>query len=173
MSRLGPPLVVPPQNASGDWQRVGTVLLNAAKGGKIPPAVEDYAAMADALQECEMPPASIPRWRIIVRRSFQIFRARWPRRARKFSSTRCSRFTMRWSFTSSPDCWRFFPGSICRKRCAASAVWLIALAFFIHTTGLIYRMVLQGRPPVTNLYSSAIFIGWGAVILGLDSGKIS
>ena len=29
------------------------------------------------------------------------------------------------------------------------------------------RMYLQGRPPVTNLYSSAIFVGWGAVLLGL------
>ena len=28
-------------------------------------------------------------------------------------------------------------------------------------------MVLEGRPPVTNLYSSAIFIGWGACLLGL------
>jgi ABC-type transport system involved in cytochrome c biogenesis permease subunit len=28
-------------------------------------------------------------------------------------------------------------------------------------------MWLEGRPPVTNLYSSAIFIGWGAVGLGL------
>jgi ABC-type transport system involved in cytochrome c biogenesis permease subunit len=28
-------------------------------------------------------------------------------------------------------------------------------------------MVLEGRPPVTNLYSSAVFIGWGACILGL------
>src|SRR6185503_9411880 len=28
-------------------------------------------------------------------------------------------------------------------------------------------MVLEGRPPVTNLYSSAIFIGWGAMLLGL------
>jgi ABC-type transport system involved in cytochrome c biogenesis permease subunit len=28
-------------------------------------------------------------------------------------------------------------------------------------------MWLEGRPPVTNLYSSAIFIGWGAVVLGL------
>jgi ABC-type transport system involved in cytochrome c biogenesis permease subunit len=26
---------------------------------------------------------------------------------------------------------------------------------------------LQGRPPVTNLYSSAIFVGWGAVLLCL------
>jgi ABC-type transport system involved in cytochrome c biogenesis permease subunit len=48
-----------------------------------------------------------------------------------------------------------------------SAVWLLWLAFAIHTTGLIYRMVLEGRPPVTNLYSSAIFIGWGACLLGL------
>ena len=28
---------------------------------------------------------------------------------------------------------------------------------------------LEGRPPVTNLYSSAIFIGWGAVVLGLGA----
>jgi ABC-type transport system involved in cytochrome c biogenesis permease subunit len=28
-------------------------------------------------------------------------------------------------------------------------------------------MALEGRPPVTNLYSSAIFIGWGACVLGL------
>jgi ABC-type transport system involved in cytochrome c biogenesis permease subunit len=28
-------------------------------------------------------------------------------------------------------------------------------------------VILQGRPPVTNLYSSAVFVGWGAVILAL------
>ena len=26
-------------------------------------------------------------------------------------------------------------------------------------------MYIEGRPPVTNLYSSALFIGWGAVLL--------
>ncbi len=48
-------------------------------------------------------------------------------------------------------------------RQAAFRVLLIGLAF--HTLGLVTRMVLEGRPPVTNLYSSAIFIGWGAIIL--------
>ena len=48
-----------------------------------------------------------------------------------------------------------------------SAFYLIALAFVVHTFGLIFRMALEGRPPVTNLYSSAIFIGWGACVLGL------
>src|SRR5947209_6191797 len=28
-------------------------------------------------------------------------------------------------------------------------------------------MWLEGRPPVTNLYSSALFVGWGAVALCL------
>ena len=48
-----------------------------------------------------------------------------------------------------------------------TAIGLVILAFLVHSIGLIYRMVLEGRPPVTNLYSSAIFIGWGATILGL------
>jgi ABC-type transport system involved in cytochrome c biogenesis permease subunit len=56
------------------------------------------------------------------------------------------------------------PGSDWLRR-GAVACALVALA--VHSGGLITRMVLEGRPPVTNLYSSAIFIGWGACILGL------
>jgi ABC-type transport system involved in cytochrome c biogenesis permease subunit len=37
----------------------------------------------------------------------------------------------------------------------------------VHTLGLVSRIVLQGRPPVTNLYSSAVFVGWGIVVLGV------
>ncbi len=53
-----------------------------------------------------------------------------------------------------------------------SAFYLIMLAGAVHTFGLVFRMVLEGRPPVTNLYSSAIFIGWGAMILGLVLERI-
>jgi ABC-type transport system involved in cytochrome c biogenesis permease subunit len=48
-----------------------------------------------------------------------------------------------------------------------TAVRLLVIGFVVHTAGLVFRMWLEGRPPVTNLYSSAIFIGWGAVVLGL------
>jgi ABC-type transport system involved in cytochrome c biogenesis permease subunit len=48
-----------------------------------------------------------------------------------------------------------------------TAVRLLLVGFVVHTAGLVFRMWLEGRPPVTNLYSSAIFIGWGAVVLGL------
>ena len=53
-----------------------------------------------------------------------------------------------------------------------SAFYLIMLAWLVHTFGLIFRMALEGRPPVTNLYSSAIFIGWGAMVLGLVLERI-
>jgi ABC-type transport system involved in cytochrome c biogenesis permease subunit len=48
-----------------------------------------------------------------------------------------------------------------------SAFFVLLLALAIHTFGLISRIYLQERPPVTNLYSSAIFIGWGAVVVAL------
>ena len=53
-----------------------------------------------------------------------------------------------------------------------SSFYLIMLAGVVHTFGLLFRMHLEGRPPVTNLYSSAIFIGWGAMILGLVLERI-
>lgn len=46
-------------------------------------------------------------------------------------------------------------------------VGALAGTFGVHTLALIIRMVLQGRPPVTNLYSTAVFIGWVAILLGL------
>src|SRR5438477_13103454 len=53
-----------------------------------------------------------------------------------------------------------------------SAFYLMILAGLVHTSGLVFRMVLEGRPPVTNLYSSAIFIGWGAMVLGFFLERI-
>jgi cytochrome c-type biogenesis protein CcsB len=49
---------------------------------------------------------------------------------------------------------------------------LLRFAFILHTVGLVARMWIQGRPPVTNLYSSAIFVGWVAVLLGIVLERI-
>ncbi|HEX2473629.1 MAG TPA: cytochrome c biogenesis protein CcsA, partial [Lacipirellulaceae bacterium] len=48
-----------------------------------------------------------------------------------------------------------------------AAFWLLVFTFVFHTGSLILRMYISGRPPVTNLYSSAVFIGWGCVLFGL------
>jgi ABC-type transport system involved in cytochrome c biogenesis permease subunit len=48
-----------------------------------------------------------------------------------------------------------------------AAFWLMALTLTVHSVALCCRMYIQGRPPVTNLYASSVFIGWGAVGLCL------
>lgn len=47
------------------------------------------------------------------------------------------------------------------------SIWLLWFTFALHTFALVGRIYISGRPPVTNLYSSAIFIGWAGVLLAL------
>ena len=56
---------------------------------------------------------------------------------------------------------------VCPVGFRKTAFLLLVLALTVHSFGMFARMYLQGRPPVTNLYSSAIFVGWGAVLIGL------
>jgi ABC-type transport system involved in cytochrome c biogenesis permease subunit len=167
VARLESPLIVPPQNNSGDWQRVGTVLLVAAKGEKISPAMENYAAMADAFKNGNVAGfnsalADYYRSSLIPNFSHTLARTR----AEVFFNQMQPFYNAMVIYVLAAllAIFSWFNLSETLRR---SAVWLIALALLIHTTGLIYRIVLQGRPPVTNLYSAAIFVGWGAVILGL------
>src|SRR5260370_41351610 len=53
-----------------------------------------------------------------------------------------------------------------------SAFYVLLLALAIQTFGLVSRMYLVERPPVTNLYSSAVFVGWGAVVVALILDRI-
>lgn len=48
-----------------------------------------------------------------------------------------------------------------------AAFWLVFLAFLVHTAALVGRMYISGRPPVTNLYSSAVFVAWCLAATGL------
>ena len=54
-----------------------------------------------------------------------------------------------------------------KERFLTIANYCVMVGLTLQTSGLIIRMILQGRPPVTNLYSSALFVGWVGVILTL------
>lgn len=58
--------------------------------------------------------------------------------------------------------WMFWADSLNK-----SAFYVVVFTSVLFTLALGVRMYLQGRPPVTNLYSSAIFVGWIAVLMGL------
>ena len=66
------------------------------------------------------------------------------------------------AFVLTAASWLFWPRSLSR---AATAVIVVTL--LVHTFALVARIYISGRPPVTNLYSSAVFIGWGAVLFGV------
>jgi ABC-type transport system involved in cytochrome c biogenesis permease subunit len=53
---------------------------------------------------------------------------------------------------------RFVPG--------LSLLFLI-LGFLAHSSGVIVRMIIMNRPPVTNLYETFVFVAWAGVLLGL------
>ncbi|HKJ90433.1 MAG TPA: cytochrome c biogenesis protein CcsA [Oceanipulchritudo sp.] len=56
--------------------------------------------------------------------------------------------------------WQFSP-----RIFLGPAYGILILALAVHTYGLILRVIITGYAPVTNLYSSAVFVGWVAVIL--------
>jgi cytochrome c-type biogenesis protein CcsB len=45
--------------------------------------------------------------------------------------------------------------------------WLLVATFVVHSIAIISRIYISGRPPVINLYSSAVFIGWATAVIGL------
>jgi ABC-type transport system involved in cytochrome c biogenesis permease subunit len=167
MSQLEPPLILPP-DGSAEWRRMGDALLDAPRpnGAPIDAAVRDYAKMTGALaasQPDEFNAALKDYVSTLI-----------PMQAKALAKAQAEVFFNQmepfynamviYVLAGLLAIFSWFNLSETLRRCS---VWLIGLAFLIHTTGLIYRMILEGRPPVTNLYSAAIFVGWGACLLGL------
>ena len=171
MSQLQGPLALPPQDPAGNWQRVGTALMEAAKGGPISPAIGTYATMIDAFKKGDATTfnSTLADYRASLVPNFS--GALHKAQSEVFFNQMQPFYAalLIYVLAGILGVCSWFKLSETLRR---SAVWLVGLAFVIHTTGLIYRMVLEGRPPVTNLYSSAVFIGWGAVILGSILEKI-
>ena len=169
MAQFEPPLVIPPHAAGpghDSWKRTGDVLIDGMRDGKVDASVHSYAAMASAYQARDA--GEFNQQLIIYRSSLatdfsrELSKCRWEvffNNMQPFYNA-----MVIYILAGVLACFYWFNLSETLRR---SAVWLIGLALVIHTTGLVFRMVLEGRPPVTNLYSSAIFIGFGAVILGL------
>ena len=170
MTRFGYPLMVPPLDPKGQpeaWQNMGQVLFNAGlHGHSLPPAVNHYAAMASAYRAGDVARfnASLSDYRAWLEQNL-------PGQVRKgnaeFFYNNLQAFLhalIIYLVAFVLCCLSWFTWSETLRK---SAYYITILAVVVHTGGLIFRMALEGRPPVTNLYSSAVFIGWAAVLLGL------
>ncbi|WP_417731596.1 cytochrome c biogenesis protein CcsA [Rosistilla oblonga] len=57
-------------------------------------------------------------------------------------------------------------------RAQRTAFYLIGCSLVLHTVILVVRMMITGRAPVINLYSSAVFISWAGVLFGMGLERI-
>jgi cytochrome c-type biogenesis protein CcsB len=48
-----------------------------------------------------------------------------------------------------------------------AGIALVLLGFALHAYGMGLRIYISGRPPVTNMYESVVWVAWGAVLFAL------
>jgi cytochrome c-type biogenesis protein CcsB len=169
MISVSAPLLIPPHEAglSHDaWKGTGTILLSGLREGRTDSAVNAYAAIANAFQTRDVADFNnqVTDYRLALTQNFsrELRKARWEVFFNHMQPFYNAMVIYVLAGVLALFFWFNFSETLRR-----TAVWLVVLALLIHTTGLVFRMALEGRPPVTNLYSSAIFIGFGACILGL------
>ena len=168
------PLTVPPYNPADKdaWVTVGTSLLGSLRDGEIHPAVGFFARMATAYghgnaMEFNSAVAGYKNW-LAPNFAREVGKGRAEFYFNQIKAFLHATIIYLVAFVLAGGALLTFGVSPrLSESLRRSAFYLIALAFVVHTFGLIFRMALEGRPPVTNLYSSAIFIGWGACVLGL------
>ena len=169
-------LAVPPPSGTQDvlaakWLSTGNALLRATSPESLPPAVGVYAALGDA-------------WRAGDHATFARVAAEYSAGLAKEHPRAAGRAHYEEFFNHAEPfyhCMILYVAAFLlacaswlnlNKSLGRVAFWLLVVALAVHTFGMGSRMWLQERPPVTNLYSSAIFVGWAAVLVGLVLERI-
>ena len=162
--RVVPP--PPPVDLLEDWKNIGLELLDVMKDDPLSPYVTTYASLTMAYRSGDAEQfnreVSELRERFIADFPDDISRVHYERIFNGLQPFYISMQLYVLIFLAVCISWLRWP-----RELAKAAFWVLVLAFLIHTFGLLSRMYIQGRPPVTNLYSSAVFVGWGAVLLGI------
>ncbi len=169
MDTFSPLRLIPPSRAGGrtdEWRNAGRALLAASSPAEVDPQVRAYAALGKAWRGFQ-PEAFNPVVRALGDELTERFNPAMRRCALEDLFNRAEPFYTSLvlyvaAFLLAAASWLKWPDSLGR-----SAFYVMGVAFALATAGILSRMWLEGRPPVTNLYSSALFIGWGSVALCL------
>jgi ABC-type transport system involved in cytochrome c biogenesis permease subunit len=164
-------LAVPQPSGSVDWRSVGQAIMQSIAARGIDPIVKLYASLGDAYRAGNRAAfeETVDRLTdgIAQLQPTGVKRARYEYFFNAVDPFTHSMTLYVLAFLLACISWLAWQRPLNR-----AAFYLLLLAIAVHTFGLVSRMYLQERPPVTNLYSSAIFIGWGAVIVALILERI-
>jgi len=158
-----------PPAADGDavhWRSVGTAWSEAIATGKTDPAGLTFATLGRAwrVRQVDVFNAAVVAYRGHLKARLPAVLTKCDAEVR-FNTSQpfyTSALLYVGAFLLAVVSWLKFPETLRR-----TAFGLVVIAFGLTTIGIATRMWLEARPPVTNLYSSALFVGWGAVALCL------
>ncbi len=174
LSQTSYAMVIPPPQSSTkplEWMNMGEGLLRTVNTGHLDSTVALYADLVAAHRNSDN-----TRFKQATTQLRSQFRAAIPHELSRtdfeFSFNRLQPFYKSMVLYVAAFVLILFSWLVDSKGLNRIAFHLLLIALVIHTFGLVARMYIQGRPPVTNLYSSAIFVGWGAVVLGMILEKI-
>ncbi|HND59897.1 MAG TPA: cytochrome c biogenesis protein CcsA [Opitutaceae bacterium] len=167
MEQVGYLLPIPPVTGKADsrgWHNAGAALQASVQAGQLNPAINTYVGLGLAWRGYQ--PATfnslVQQYRAGLDREIPGIMAKCDVEARFNSSEPFYNAMMIYvlAFLLAVFSWLVWPQELGRV-----AFGLVVIAFLLSTAGIGVRMWLEGRPPVTNLYSSALFVGWVAVSL--------
>ena len=174
MANLAYPLMIPPadpEKSAEDWSNIGKALMDAIRAGSIPSAVMRYAEMATAYAKKDVEGFN----KAVLAYGGEL-KQHVPDAVKKggqeYAYNQFMPFKRSMMIYLAGLVITLFFWLRMSENLRRAGIQLVTLALIVHTVGLVWRMYLERRPPVTNLYSSAIFVGWGAAVLGVILERI-
>jgi len=175
MTRFAYPMVIPPlQDAKSkdDWQTVGANLMSLSRGAEMSQPMQRYVTMVTAYQnnDPDLFNQTVTDYSQWVGKWYGTDAAKGGKEAfyNYFQAFyKAIIFYVLAFLLAVLALVTFAIAPKVSETLRRTAFYLIVLTWLVHTFAIVFRMVLEGRPPVTNLYSSAIFIGWACVVLGI------
>ena len=166
MAQQGSLLAIPPLDPShpNAWRKTGQSLMDTFETGSIDPAALTYAGLSYT-------------WRTNSPSDFNEIVRLYRKGLAKYFSSQLVKSDVEARFNAAEPfyisiilyvlalllglfSWLRWPDTL-----GKSGFYILVLAWALTTAGILTRMWLESRPPVTNLYSSALFVGWCAVSL--------
>jgi len=169
MDRAGYIWPIPPDDAKADsnaWRTTGAALLETFQTGNLHPVALTYAYLGQAWHDRQAAEFNkllgLYQGLLLKRLPTQVDKCAAEARFNEIEPFYTSMELYFAAFLLAVFSWLRWPEALGR-----AAFWVVGLAWLIATAGILTRMWLEERPPVTNLYSSALFVGWGSVALCL------
>ena len=168
VSRVAVVAIVPPADLARSrdhWENIGTAVVNSARTGKLSEAVSHFAAMSSAFAQGKPD---------VFNREMATYRNYLDAKglSSEVSTGRYEFFYNRFQPYVRAAAMYLLASLLLiaywLKRSTAlyrSVAVLVVAACALHMAGLLFELMIEGRPPITNVFASVMLGGWSVVLI--------